>query len=63
MTNRLLIDDCTRIGRDDEHNDEHEWNDHDWCDIEYGYLSGQPYRKCSRCRFVSLDLDDEGNEE
>lgn len=40
-------------------------HEHDWGPIEHARFTGEPHRKCQveGCRWISLDFDDEPNEE
>ena len=38
---------------------------HEWGEVEYGYITGNPHRKCKvdGCSQITLDLDDDDAEE
>ena len=40
-------------------------SEHEWGEVEYGYITGNPHRKCRvvGCSAITLDLDDDDAEE
>jgi len=34
-------------------------HEHQWGPVEIARMTGNPHRKCTGCRFISLDIDDE----
>jgi hypothetical protein len=34
-------------------------HEHEWGPVEISRLAGNPHRKCTQCRCITLDLEDE----
>jgi len=37
--------------------------EHEWGEVEYGRITGNPHRKCKFCSAITLDLSDDDAEE